>query len=193
MPKEETPKPASSPTCQTLAPRTEARTQPGRFLSCRTQPLPPPELRDRTAQGGTEAGKAATALEQRRVYIGVAQAREGSSVLDLPHRWPTALPGNSIPPRPAAPGPSPAAPPGSGRASGGHTPPPRYSAAAILSEAGRPHCAGARRGCRLPEPRREGIVTRRRAAKAGFGTAVCSLALVLPDLVGQSQTVLQPS
>lgn len=64
---------AASLTCQTLVPWPEARTQPGRFPSCGTQPLRPPELQDPRGEGGPEAGKAATGPEPREVYIGGAE------------------------------------------------------------------------------------------------------------------------
>lgn len=73
LPREETPKPAASLTCQTLAPRTDARTPPECFLSCRTQLQPLPELQDARGEGGTEAGKAATGPKPREAYIGGAK------------------------------------------------------------------------------------------------------------------------
>lgn len=158
-PGRETPAPAASLTCPTFAPRPGAWTPPGRFLSCGTQPWPPPEPRNPRVERGPEAGKAASGPEPWEAYIGGKRGtREGSSLFAFLTGTRQRFPGTaSRPPRPAAPGPSPAAPPSSGRVSGGSTPPPCYWASAILLGAGRGQCAcvfGVRR--RPAALRREG-------------------------------------
>lgn len=101
---------AAALTCQTLAPRPQARAQPGRLPSRGTRSRPPPELRAPRVTGGTEAGKAATGPEREEAYIGGAgKATPRSSFLSGSRpRFPGTA---SRQPPSAAPGPSPEAPP----------------------------------------------------------------------------------
>lgn len=140
----ESPARAAALTCQTLAPRPQARAPPGRLPSPGTRPRPPPELRAPRVTGGTEAGNAATGPERREAYIGGAGKATPRSTFLSGSRLRS--PGTaSRQPRSAAPGPSPEAPPrGSGRVSGSHTPPPQHRAFAILLEAGSGQCARAK-------------------------------------------------
>lgn len=106
----ESPARAAALTCQTLAPRPQARAPPGRLPSPGTRPRPPPELRAPRVTGGTEAGNAATGPERREAYIGGAGKATPRSTFLSGSRL--SFPGTaSRQPRSAAPGPSPEAPP----------------------------------------------------------------------------------
>lgn len=107
----EPPARAAALTCQTLAPRPQARAPPGRLPSRGTRARPPLELRaPRVTGGGTEAGRAATGPEREEAYIGGAGRATPRSPFLSGSRLRS--PGTaSRQPRPAAPRPSPEAPP----------------------------------------------------------------------------------
>lgn len=163
---------ASSPAGHSPCRRRSSRTREDRVVPKQATRRPDPSRGRRTYGAPGGLGRQLCASPSLPVANNASQEQHPASISPL-------LPG--LHPRLPSP------PPSSGRVSGGHTPPPRYLASAILSEAGRMQCAGV--APRLPASaslaERELYNAQpcrplRTAAVFRFGVAVFCLARVLP-------------